>query len=428
MSTKNLEIERLRAVAVIMTTVAHGIFSSFLPTYMLYSYTGVDMFFVISGFVVTLSFIKLLPEFIKDEDLDSRLKKAQVALKTFYLRRVFRILPLALFWLAMYMYLSLYFAKAGGGGNFGPPEDIFREVVAVLSGFHNYLVSYGLTGNISHFWSLAVEEQFYAVLPLFLILFVTKKTRLKYIAIILGVILIVVPFIRDAFGLIFFKHIYAQRYFSLLFGVVLALFFKKRDTFANPKDGFIFKHLSLKLTQIATIAEVVESRVWCVVKSLILDNILLFIQSVPKVATSITLLAVIWILPGIPQDGNGNHMHVFGYVVIGLSASVLVFLASKEEGWILNIPILKNILEYVGGRSYCIYLAHFAFVRLRPTLLSLYYGQIPRWVETTPKGVFLQNTLMWIGLLVVSELCYRLLEKPMMNIGKVYIKESLSKK
>lgn len=415
MNTKNLEIERLRAVAVIMTTVAHGIFSSFLPTFMLYSYTGVDMFFVISGFVVTLSFIKLLPEFTKEEDLESRIQKAGVALKTFYLRRAFRILPLALFWLVMYMYLSLYFAKAGGGGNFGPPEDIFREVVAVLSGFHNYLVSYGLTGNISHFWSLAVEEQFYAVLPLFLVLFVTKKSRLKYIAVILSVILFVVPFIRDAFGLIFFKHIYAQRYFSLLFGVVLALFFKKRDTFANPKNGFIFRQLKAKFVQTGNTPGII-------------DNLFLFIQSVPKVVTSLILVTVIWVLPGIPQDGNGNHMHVFGYVVVGLSASILVFLASKEEGWILNIPILKNILEYVGGRSYCIYLAHFAFVRLRPTLLSLYYGQIPRWVETTPKGVFLQNTLMWIGLLVVSELCYRLLEKPMMNIGKVYIKESLSKK
>lgn len=414
MNTKNLEIERLRAVAVIMTTVAHGIFSSFLPTFLLYSYTGVDIFFVISGFVVTLSFIKLLPEFTKEESFESRIQKAQVALRTFYLRRAFRILPLAIFWLATYMYLSLYFAKAGGGGNFGPPEDIFREVIAVLSGFHNYLVSYGLTGNISHFWSLAVEEQFYAVLPLFLILFVTKKNRLKYIAVILGVILIVVPFIRDAFGLIFFKHIYAQRYFSLLFGVVLALFFKKRNVLSNPKNGFIFKHLKAKFAPIGG-------------ASYIVDNLLLFIQNVPKVVTSVILITVIWVLPGIPKIIGEDYMHVFGFAVIGLTASVLVFLASKEEGWILNIPVLRNILEYIGGRSYCIYLGHFAFVRLRPTLLSLYYSQIPRWVETTPKGLFLQNVLMWVGLLVISELCYRLLEKPMMDVGKVYIAENCVK-
>ncbi len=59
--SRNIEIERLRGVAVTMVIVTHGIFLHLFPVFMRRSFNGVDLFFAISGYVVTLSLLKLLP-------------------------------------------------------------------------------------------------------------------------------------------------------------------------------------------------------------------------------------------------------------------------------------------------------------------------------------------------------------------------------
>lgn len=381
--SKNAEIERLRAVAVIMTTVAHGIFSSFLPLFMVNPFSGVDIFFVISGFVVTQSLLRLLPK-KPNKNLEKRISGSKKALKIFYLKRAFRILPLATFWLFAYLLLSVVFRFIGGGGNFGPPDHIAREVIAVLSGFHNYFVSYGLTGNIAHFWSLCVEEQFYAILPVFMVVYFTKNERLKKIGVVLLLLLVALPIVRDITQIPIFRHIYGQRYFTLLFGVVLGLTTSEHGSTEIINKKFVFiKYLKLFLAPI--------------------------------------IILVTWIIPGIPVDGTGNLMNSVGFLSVGLTSMLLVYLAGLEQGWILNIPVLRTFLEYVGSRSYGIYLSHFAFVRLKPTILTLFYYQLPRWVETTPQGRLLQDLLAWIGILVVCEICYRKIEKPMIDLGKRYV-------
>lgn len=413
---KNPEIERLRAVAVIMTTVAHGMFSSFLPLFMVNSFTGVDIFFVISGFVVTLSLLKTFPKLNKNQSLSTKIAKSAVFLKTFYLKRAFRILPLAIFWLFTYLLLSIVFKKIGGGGNFGPPDQITREVVAVLSGFYNYLISYGMSGNIGHFWSLCVEEQFYAILPLFMVINITKKDRLKKLSLILLFLLIILPLSRDIFRIPLLKYIYAQRYFTLIFGVILALFYQGKSI-VTEKSSFLYYRLSNFFN---------HSKFKKIIPKKYLDRSISAITLIPINIFVLVLIFVIWVIPGIPVDGTEVLMHSIGFFVVGLAATLLVFLASKESGWVLNIPFLKNILEYLGSRSYGIYLSHFAFIRLKPTILTLFYYQLPRWVELSPSGVFLQNALAWLGILLVSEISFRLLEKPMIAFGKAYIKYTVS--
>ena len=55
---KNIEIERLRGISIILVLVHAEYIKMYLPSFICNSFTGVDLFFVISGYVVTLSFLK----------------------------------------------------------------------------------------------------------------------------------------------------------------------------------------------------------------------------------------------------------------------------------------------------------------------------------------------------------------------------------
>jgi peptidoglycan/LPS O-acetylase OafA/YrhL len=133
-------------------------------------------------------------------------------------------------------------------------------------------------------------------------------------------------------------------------------------------------------------------------------------------------IMVIWSINGIADP---PVRYGFSYVIVAIFAGVLVYLASLETGWILDVPILRNILEYIGSRSYGIYLGHFAFIRLKPTLLKLYDANLPSWVKISHRGLFLQDTLVWIGLLIICEMLFWLIEQPFINMGKAFIKSRI---
>lgn len=152
-------IDGLRAVAVIAVMLYHLGFS-WLPG----GFLGVDLFFVISGYVIT----RLL--------LDSIQRSGGLDLRGFYAGRIRRLLPALIF---------MIFSTALFVGVWAP-EAIRRflsDLPYVLSGSMNwalvyrhqdYFASIGRPPLLQHTWSLAVETQFYLVWPLIL-LFVLKR-------------------------------------------------------------------------------------------------------------------------------------------------------------------------------------------------------------------------------------------------------------
>ena len=114
---------------------------------------GVETFFVISGFLIT----GIL--------LDNRSEEQKsLVLKNFYCRRFLRIFPLFYLVLGMAVLLDSDGLRQSWGWHFG----------YLFPTFYFYLQN-GWTGQLSHFWSLAVEEQFYLVWPL-LILSVSMRS------------------------------------------------------------------------------------------------------------------------------------------------------------------------------------------------------------------------------------------------------------
>lgn len=390
-SEKNLEIERLRGIAVLMVIVVHSSFlTAHLPAMFVLSWVGVDLFFVISGFVVTISFLKLLPTFSSSTNYSKRVEMSLTALKTFYLKRVFRILPAAFFWILIYLGLSIFCGQQAPH-LFGTPLHLLKEAIYFLSGFYNYIKYVGDVdiAHLGHYWSLTVEEHFYFILPWILIIFYTKAARIQAV---LGAILLVVcvlrPFIEPAAGMnvtafnMFTSH---RRFDTLLLGVLLALIL--RHNLHSPASANLSNTKSV---------------------SHILTNLLTLILTV-----------VLWIspamLPGQMQAG-------FGYTIYGLFALGLVYLASFQRGYVFELPYLKSFLEYVGSRSYAAYLSHGVFTALQIRMTDVFASSIPEWVMTSASGATLRFTIMLGFILLASDLTFRLIEQPMIRYGKRVIK------
>jgi peptidoglycan/LPS O-acetylase OafA/YrhL len=132
---------------------------------------GMDLFFVLSGFLIT----RIL--------LSSKLKMAEVhatktsVLKKFYLNRMLRIFPI--YYISLI--LLLIFEKYTG-------TNIKTTFIYYFTYTQNFLFfSRGSwDGIISHFWSLAVEEQFYLLWP-FIVLFVNKKYILHALILLISI-------------------------------------------------------------------------------------------------------------------------------------------------------------------------------------------------------------------------------------------------
>jgi peptidoglycan/LPS O-acetylase OafA/YrhL len=149
------EIQFLRAVAVTLVVLSHlgiGLFSG--------GFVGVDMFFVVSGFVIGLTMV------------NEQMSTGKVSFTRFFERRFFRIFPPLSFMvivMTVYAYFIVPFTKA---------QDFFiQQARAALFSYGNfffmfrklnYFVQSGDITFFLHTWSLGVEEQFYIALPLVL--------------------------------------------------------------------------------------------------------------------------------------------------------------------------------------------------------------------------------------------------------------------
>ena len=123
---------------------------------------GVTLFFVLSGFLISRILLQNGDEYDKQKLPKSKL------VKSFYIRRFFRIFPI--YYLLIF---ALYFM------DYNNTREIFPWLVTYTSNIYQSITN-EYVGEFNHFWSLAVEEQFYLFWP-FLLLFVKRKHSLKVI-------------------------------------------------------------------------------------------------------------------------------------------------------------------------------------------------------------------------------------------------------
>jgi peptidoglycan/LPS O-acetylase OafA/YrhL len=385
-SSRNGEIDRLRAVAVIMVLMVHAAdFFGYLQLgdkplreFVSGMSVGVDLFFVISGFVVSGAIFPRIQTAI-DRKGQGHVSFARF-LKGFYARRVFRILPMS--WVVLVLGLTSLFLLNGWTE---PTEYALRTAVAALDFSANYFLYFNPPSHYSlspfgHYWSLAIEEQFYLVYPLFLYLVPSNKRRFMVLGGLLALLTFVVrPLYLDL--AIAQGHSRAQyathfRADGILVGCMLYLlartpFYAALFPFRQPSKA---------------------------------------LGTVLSVGAILAMTGAKWVLPP-----------VFWIPMAVLISAFLVALASYQKDMVLAVPGFTGLLGWFGSRSYAIYLINW------PALWIL-YACWTRWLSPglglAPPLEACSFMVSWLLVtLLLTEACYRLIEYPLMRYGASLSKE-----
>ena len=229
------DIDGLRAVAVLSVVLFHA-----FPGWFRSGFIGVDIFFVISGYLISRIII---------QDLAAN----SFSFVNFYLRRIRRIFP-ALF---------LLLAACLGFGWFAlfPAEyELLGKHSAAGAGFMANFIFFYESGYfdveaklkpLQHLWSLGVEEQFYLVFPALLLLFWKSKRPLLWVALLLAASFTVNMLIRRTHPEADF-YMPWTRFWELLAGVVIALSPERRR--AWPFIPHLLSILGLLLLAVGFVA------------------------------------------------------------------------------------------------------------------------------------------------------------------------------
>ncbi len=163
------QLDGIRAVAVIFVILSHWLPNGIAGKFG-FGAIGVDIFFVLSGFLITRVLIVERIKYELQPTVYSRLK----AIKNFIVRRSLRIFPIYYLLLLLLIIFTKQFPN--------PLAQDWKWYFFYLQNILFYINKAWPGGKLSHLWSLAVEEQFYLFWP-WLILFVYRKWLLKSIVI-----------------------------------------------------------------------------------------------------------------------------------------------------------------------------------------------------------------------------------------------------
>jgi peptidoglycan/LPS O-acetylase OafA/YrhL len=371
------DIQILRAVAIASVLFYHLSISatmlSALPVHITNPfYAGVELFFVISGYVVTRS-----------------LRRGDYDAPAFLARRVFRLYPPIILFLVLTAFINAGI-RATGYPPYAvdafclPMRPFVSQAGAILGG---YLINSGGASYMNGaMWSLSVEFQFYAlVAALALVLaMVRMNSKLKDKTILGSAIAILVVCVvtrilvnmnihiglgHFAFYLITFDFDF------MALGVVLA--YIPRSTLGA---------LPARLTELLG----------------------LFFLCFPVVVLAFCRS------PLVPASGNGDSLMGIGMPLAMVSFGALVFLASRG---CLSKPMplwLARGLIVIGDRSYTLYLLHFPCMLLGWVLLVF---ARPEWTISAWSYSFTQPVATAMFLVPLTELTYRYVELPWNRVG-----------
>jgi peptidoglycan/LPS O-acetylase OafA/YrhL len=356
------DIEILRAFAVIFVIVEHINFNLFAwntPTLKAFygnfgGWVGVDLFFVISGYVIAKD---LVPRLQASASRQLYFRNTLV----FWVRRFWRLVPSAWFWLCLILLASIVFNQSGAWGPFANNLKTAVAAMLQLANFHVAMI-FGseFAGAGFVYWSLSLEEQFYIVLPL--VVFISGR----WLPYVLAVIVIPQLFMeRDT------PLLALVRTDALFLGVLIALW-AGRSSYRNFQPRFL-RHPALALS-----------------------------------LTAIMLLVLAYM--GAEKTVFSN----FRYGIVACLSGLLVLAASYDQDYFARPAWLKKPLLWVGTRSYALYLAH----------MPSYFLTREIWYRLSPAGTRFNTDYTWhflvtalVLLIILSELNYRFIETPFRRRG-----------
>ncbi|MEM6410915.1 MAG: acyltransferase family protein [Pseudomonadota bacterium] len=331
------DIEGMRAIAVLLVVVYHAGFV-WTPG----GFIGVDIFFAISGYLIT----GLL---IAESETAGRISLAQ-----FYARRGRRLLPAAFLMISVTIIASHFI--------YGPYEKLQTTKFAASASLYVSNIFFAMQSDdyfsaamqnnpFLHTWSLAVEEQFYLVWPLLIVALIAMlKSRVNLISALL---------------------IFTVVSFSLC--IVLTIVSPAWAFYSLPTRAWEFSVGGLARLAIADASRIS--------------------MSVRKVGTCIAMAIIAASAILITED----YVFPGWWAAIPVLAATAILTLGGVDGPLHKL-LGNSIIQWIGTRSYAIYLWHWPALRLT----DLWFG------ELTPLLAFLAIT----GCLIIAHLSYELVENP----------------
>ncbi|HXR40171.1 MAG TPA: acyltransferase [Terracidiphilus sp.] len=335
-------LDTLRSLAILSVMLFHvndfhgeGTLPAFLIPVAQLGWMGVDLFFVLSGYLIAAQFLHPYRAAVRPR------------LWPFYRNRLFRILPAYFAVLALYLAVPVWREDAGL-----PP--LWQMVTFT----QNLFVNYASDRAFSHVWSLCVEEHFYLLFPLLVYALMRRPSLRKTLVLLAGLVLfgicfrafVLVHTLRPLaasghrIGLVHIERIFYPTYSrldGLLAGVTLALIKTFRPEWWRAMTRRGHRLLCLGLCLVALAIYVFKDR-W--------DSV-----------TGVSAVGV-----------------VIGFPVLALGLGLLVASAVSTNGWLrLKIPGA----ELIATLAYSIYLTHKELIHLVDLRFpALAHGSMFQWL------------------------------------------------
>ncbi|WP_084001656.1 acyltransferase family protein [Tsuneonella dongtanensis] len=311
-------LDGLRAFAVIAVFLFHA-----FPAHFVGGFLGVDLFFVLSGYVISSSLIA-----------------KKIDLRAFYLHRAFRILP------PIVPVIAFALATGLSGLGIASLADIAYAVASIMNFARIYEWTTG--AGLGHFWSLSVEEQFYLLWPVSLLLILKNSRPARILAVVVFFLLIlqIARALTGADVLTLYNGL-DTRAPQLLLGCLLAL----------------------------TSIRIDLSRLW-------------------------PILTIIWLLAICTIQFDSWFYLSFGMGSVALLAAATIKLC-VDANTPLHSFLENSVVQWAGSRSYAIYLWHYP--------LFVFASKLPNHDHFSETSTAL---VVFFATCCASELSYRFVETP----------------
>ena len=375
-------IDSLRALAVLAVIIYH-VDVNYLPG----GFLGVDLFFVLSGYLISSLIIK---EFRKT---------GTVNLYNFYIRRARRLLPAVYFMITvglvvMVLFNEVLLRKSHLDAIFGY---IYSSNWWYIFHKLDYFDSFGAQSPFKHLWSLAIEEQFYMIFPL-LFLLVNRKKKSKdgtyklnknFLYVVLGLILVSLIAHILLFDINNISRIYFgtdTRAFSLLVGVVGAILYpmERLHSKVTPQKNMIYSVVSLV-----------------------------------SIATLITVM--------VYTSEYNTWLYRGGFLLVAILGLIVIISSGKQHTIMSRLLSFKPVV-FIGKISYSLYLWHFPILVLttpvseigNPNIIFVILRVILTFILATASYVFVETPIRKLGFKNYINVIFKKLKKRPRKSRKVY--------
>ena len=375
-------IDSLRALAVLAVIIYH-VDVNYLPG----GFLGVDLFFVLSGYLISSLIIK---EYRKTGSLN---------LYNFYIRRARRLLPAVYFMITVGLVVMVLFSevllrKSHLDAIFGY---IYSSNWWYIFHKLDYFDSFGAQSPFKHLWSLAIEEQFYMIFPL-LFLLVNRKKKSKdgtyklnknFLYVVLGLILVSLIAHILLFDINNISRIYFgtdTRAFSLLVGVVGAILYPMERLYAKVTPQ---------------------------------QNMLYSVVSLVSIATLITVM--------IYTSEYNTLLYRGGFLLVAILGLIVIISSGKQHTLMSRLLSFKPVV-FIGKISYSLYLWHFPVLVLttpvseigNPNIIFVILRVVLTFVLATASYMFVETPIRKLGFKNYINVIFKKLKKRPRKSRKVY--------